>query len=610
MQLRIQNLILPTEPKHKACRKLFYRRTAGVVDEEKKSLWLGFAQSVDFVTYMNACSWQKWQKYTGVQHLKLHIILNGKAKISLLGYHQEGLETVRRDFDSRVIDLSGESEWEYEFPDNNEQMVGFELAALSPELELVEAYYTVEIEEKTLQPVRLAIATTTCRKEDFIRKNVELIKKELLETKSQIAHNVYLHVVDNGQTLTQKEIQGKHVFLHANRNTGGSGGFSRGMIEAMRQKPVATHVLLMDDDVLVLPESIYRTYTLLRVLKPEYRECFVQGAMLHYEEPHLQHEDIGVAKYYEGNISPLKGTLDQTVLYNNLLNESIESPKSGGYGAWWYCCVPVSCIKKRGLSLPLFVRCDDEEYGIRQQTTFLTMNGICIWHPLFFTKHSNMVKYFVTRNGLIAMATTNMFDYDAMVRNYNTSIRTLLMSFRYDAADAVISALEDYLKGPERLKLGDEDELLASKNKLNEQLKPLSEYGPGTDWIQASQLWVNPPMTQKTRAFLRLTWNGQLGGLPYKPRRGFGVTIYDLDFQPEKLAFYNEILAVDPYTMQGVLYRKDRKRFAELYGRYKEAMAEWRQRQQDLVAEYQAARKELVSVEFWEKYLGLNTDSK
>ena len=207
MRLRIQNLILPTETKHKACRKLFYRRATGVVDEEKKSLWLGFAQTVDFVTYMNACSWRKWQKYTGARRLKLHLVLGGKAKISLLGYHQAGLDTVRQEFGTEVVESEQGGEWEYEFPENDEQMVGFELAALSPELEIRAGYFTVEVDEKKLQPVKLAIATTTCRKEDFIRKNVGLIRQELLEQDTEVAQNLFLHVVDNGQTLTEKEIR-------------------------------------------------------------------------------------------------------------------------------------------------------------------------------------------------------------------------------------------------------------------------------------------------------------------------------------------------------------------------------------------------------------------
>lgn len=51
-----------------------------------------------------------------------------------------------------------------------------------------------------------------------------------------------------------------HIYYHRNKNVGGSGGFTRGMIESIRQKPKATHVLLMDDDVVVLSESIKRTY--------------------------------------------------------------------------------------------------------------------------------------------------------------------------------------------------------------------------------------------------------------------------------------------------------------------------------------------------------------
>lgn len=68
-----------------------------------------------------------------------------------------------------------------------------------------------------------------------------------------------------------------------NDNVGGAGGFTRGMITAMEQNPKATNILLMDDDVAVSPESIKRTYNLLRILKPEHREDMISGAMLNYE---------------------------------------------------------------------------------------------------------------------------------------------------------------------------------------------------------------------------------------------------------------------------------------------------------------------------------------
>lgn len=48
------------------------------------------------------------------------------------------------------------------------------------------------------------------------------------------------------------------------------------MIESIRQKPKATHVLLMDDDVVVLSESIKRTYLLLLLAKEKYKGLYYQ----------------------------------------------------------------------------------------------------------------------------------------------------------------------------------------------------------------------------------------------------------------------------------------------------------------------------------------------
>ena len=65
------------------------------------------------------------------------------------------------------------------------------------------------------------------------------------------------------------------------------------MIESLEQNPKATHVLLMDDDVEVLPESFIRTFNLLSLLKEEYAEAFLSGAMMSLEEPNLRTEDLG-----------------------------------------------------------------------------------------------------------------------------------------------------------------------------------------------------------------------------------------------------------------------------------------------------------------------------
>ena len=102
-----------------------------------------------------------------------------------------------------------------------------------------------------------------------------------------------MHVIDNGCTLPYKELSTDKVTISPNENVGGAGGFARGMIESMEQDVPATHVLLMDDDVEVSPESIMRTYNLLRIVKPEYSEAFVSGAMLNYEDVQDMKEDTG-----------------------------------------------------------------------------------------------------------------------------------------------------------------------------------------------------------------------------------------------------------------------------------------------------------------------------
>ena len=102
-----------------------------------------------------------------------------------------------------------------------------------------------------------------------------------------------MYVIDNGRTLDAPALSSERITVTPNDNVGGAGGFTRAMITAMEQEPKATNIILMDDDVAVSPESIKRTYNVLRLLKPEYEEAMISGAMLNYEVGEDQWEDIG-----------------------------------------------------------------------------------------------------------------------------------------------------------------------------------------------------------------------------------------------------------------------------------------------------------------------------
>ena len=101
-----------------------------------------------------------------------------------------------------------------------------------------------------------------------------------------------MFVIDNGRTLDAEALSDEGVTVLPNPNVGGSGGFARGMMEAMKHDENFTHVLLMDDDVSISTESLRRTFNLLSLATGKYKNAFINGAMLVAEEPNRQFEDV------------------------------------------------------------------------------------------------------------------------------------------------------------------------------------------------------------------------------------------------------------------------------------------------------------------------------
>lgn len=125
-----------------------------------------------------------------------------------------------------------------------------------------------------------------------------------------------MHVIDNDRELDPEELDSEDLKVYMNNNVGGAGGFTRGMIEALHREDKPTHVLLMDDDVMVMPESLFRTYYLLRILKDEYKKCFLSGAMFDYDIRERQYEDVGYVHKNDGSYGPIKKPMDMRNISN------------------------------------------------------------------------------------------------------------------------------------------------------------------------------------------------------------------------------------------------------------------------------------------------------
>ena len=218
----------------------------------------------------------------------------------------------------------------------------------------------------------------------------------------------------------------------------------------------------MDDDVVISPEAFFRTYTILQTIKDEYKDAFVGGAMLKLDDQTIQEESGGVWNAFK--LIPNKKGYDLANIDCVIDNETEEYVE---YNAWWYCAIPLSIINENNLPLPLFIKGDDVEYGLRNMKDIVLLNGICVWHESFLNKFSSPIHYYVLRNALydnvLHYPKYSMFNLLATIFRH---VGRELLYYRYKNIDIYFKAVDDFYKGIDFLKETD-------AQKLNKQLNEM-----------------------------------------------------------------------------------------------------------------------------------------
>ena len=352
----------------------------------------------DFFTYFNSLSLNKWKKYTYAHSYTLNLNLRGKFTIELMGHYVDSRNNIQKELlGKHIFDLGDFTEISLSYPDEtNCSVVSFQIAPIDDTF-IRSGRYCAKTE--MVNDPFISLVTTTFKKESYVKKNIALLKSNIFDNKEYSPYFQWF-IIDNGRTLDVKELSTDKIKIVPNSNTGGSGGFTRGMIETLNNVKKATHVLLMDDDVEFSPQSFKRLLKLLMLMRPEYSDRFISGAMLEVTEKNIQHEDVGIF-HPDASHGPCKPRYDLNLWDSIVRNEEIISDDLHQYAGWWYCCIPVSAINGSNLPLPFFVRGDDVEYSIRNNAKFITMNGICIWHEGFGGKFSSSLEFYqVHRNDL------------------------------------------------------------------------------------------------------------------------------------------------------------------------------------------------------------------
>lgn len=478
IDFKLMNVLLHVDDHAKDDPALYYRgEPEAITSGEAGASALCVTSRVDFLTYVNGLSARKWRKYAGLDTAWLHIELSGKGVFEVLGVADGADEP--RVLETRDIDCGAPTGFDIEVDLTGEDLVGFALQAdEASRLEVVCAHYFARVDKAQVNDVRLALSTTTFNNERFILPNIDLVKGAVAAEGEPIASRFHMFVVDNGRTLDAAALTDDIVTVIPNPNVGGAGGFARGMMAATEEEGAFTHVLLMDDDVRILPESILRTFNLLSLARGRYKDAFLNGAMLSLEDPARQFEDVARV-ISSGKYVKIKDDYRVDELADVIANERADVEVEQAYGAWWYSCIPVSAIRENGLPLPLFVRCDDVEFGIRNNPVYMTMNGICVWHASFEGRWRASVDcYQFTRNFHVLTAVHDCASERLAVTRLKRNVRQNLRDMDYGAAEMLLQGFEDYLAGPEFLMHADGAALMKEHAAFNEKLTPVGEMDP------------------------------------------------------------------------------------------------------------------------------------
>ena len=454
----VQPLLWDVKGKPLGIESLYFSLKGSVLIDN--SIELKSGGYIDFFSTFNLFNIDRWQKYTFAENLTLCLELIGTFRIRLFSHsvNKKGVEPV---FD-KIETVKGSIVIPVPLLESG-GIYSLKIDALEDGLVLGGGWY-VSTAKNVERNNRVAIVICTYRREEYLEGNLKILQGTLPE-------GCGVFFVDNGRTLTDKLTDSfdDRFHFYSNPNTGGSGGFTRGLMEVLDHKGKWSHVLFMDDDIIIEPAALKRTGSFLKMLKPEYYEYFLSGAMLRLDYPTIQHESV--SRWNGLRIRGFNKDLDLSLPYQILKNER-DSKKNNLYAAWWYCVIPIMDNMSEDLPFPMFVNGDDIEYSLRRAKGIIRLNGVSVWHEPFHLK-MNAVKHFylTTRN---VMVINMLHNYSRLHTLLNFYLR-MVLQLRHgnmEGIKLIARGFEEFLKGPEvfmseensRLFLPEyKDELLSGK---------------------------------------------------------------------------------------------------------------------------------------------------
>ena len=349
-------------------------------------------------SYFNLFSIDLWKSCIGAQFIPYcHLEFEGIGYCNIVGIKYDGTKKVLKYYvRNNSINAILSSIFLYYYVEWNE------------DLNLKKGYYGAKNHKFDTHDISICIITVTFDRNKEIKDLIKSFSESLQY--NELSKIIELLIVNNNPCTINDEISDyinklkikNKVKIITSCNSGGSGGFIKG-IEYCKAHSKHSHVILCDDDIILHPETIFRTYRLLEC-QTQKADTIISGSMFELENQnhcHCIYEGLtrrGHHQLHFGNIDiPSNSNVLANIIMSMVLrNESVNNDRD--YAAWWYCCIPMTLINKNRPPFQFFIRGDDQEYGIRLKTKIIALNGIQVWHPAFNSKRTEFRFYLGNRN--------------------------------------------------------------------------------------------------------------------------------------------------------------------------------------------------------------------
>ncbi|BDZ42859.1 glycosyl transferase [Paraoerskovia sediminicola] len=415
----------------------------GPVTVEGEKLVVAPGGTLDLGTWFNAAPVGWWRELIGPGHLRLQVRATGKLTVWASGGGS------RRIVESRLVD--GPIEMHLPRTEGTD-WYWLELAAGPDGGSLESASWASGggLGRNRGRATQVTVVVPTYGREADAQAQIRRLTQPALdETVGRVV------VIDQGSSFlaapgtgTVLDDAGDRAVVLEQDNLGGSGGYSRGMVESLRWPH--DPVFLLDDDAEVEPEALRRMHA-LSMLVPD--PTILGTGLLSAESPtslEALAEGIDKRTFHWGPIDGLGHGVDASAGTPDRWGYTRPQDRPE-YTGWWGTFLPAGTVERIGLAAPYFLKWDDAEYGLRARASGLAVAvvpGCAVWHPTWAAKGtiSSWSAWPLHRNRL-ATAAAYGAGRGVLLDSFVHQVKHVL-SLQYGTAELWNEALAEVVDGP------------------------------------------------------------------------------------------------------------------------------------------------------------------